>query len=395
MTQYLTKAQGMPSEIEKRLSKRIRTFMWDHEGTPPISTITLNLPQTEGGRKLLNIEVRNKAIHLTWLKSYLQMNCERPTWAYIADELINSKLPNKPNIDGLSRTNIFLQSWNSNPNAKTKIPKDLTAMIRAGNEHKVKLQALLPTQELKEEMPIWFHIGAYEALKELTNKTEAKCLRHKHQVKYVSHLRRITTEPLNGNHRPQRNCRCTTCREIKQNTQCKNPHKCRLMAQTILDKLTPKWSIQTHPPNDNLDLTPRRKNRNKQAEKTGEPILFDPNITTNSIKDSFRIFTTNRENDQIPSHRVAQQAQAEEIVVYTDGSCINNGQEDAQAGSGIWYGENNPRNKALKVPGKAQSNQTGELYAVLHVARTTPKEIPLLIKSDSEYVIEGLTKNLS
>jgi len=167
------------------------------------------------------------------------------------------------------------------------------------------------------------------------------------------------------------------------------------MAQTILDKLTPKWSIQTHPPNDNLDLTPRRKKINKQAEETGEPILFDPNITTNSIKDSFRIFTTNRENDQIPSHRVAQQAQAEEIVVYTDGSCINNGQEDAQAGSGIWYGENDPRNKALKVPGKAQSNQTGELYAVLHVARTTPKEIPLLIKSDSEYVIEGLTKNLS
>ena len=82
------------------------------------------------------------------------MGRNRPTWAHIADELINSKLPNKPNIDGPSRTNIFLQSWNSNPNAKTKIPKDLTAMIRAGNEHKVKLQALLPSQKLREEMPI-------------------------------------------------------------------------------------------------------------------------------------------------------------------------------------------------------------------------------------------------
>jgi hypothetical protein len=85
MTQYLIKAQGMPPEIEKRLSKRIRTFMWDHEGTPPISTTTMNLPQTKGGRKLLNIEARNKAIHLTWLKSYLQMGHNRPTWAHIAD----------------------------------------------------------------------------------------------------------------------------------------------------------------------------------------------------------------------------------------------------------------------------------------------------------------------
>ena len=84
-----------------------------------------------------------------------------------------------------------------------------------------------------------------------------------------------------------------------------------------------------------------------------------------------------------------------EIVIYTDGSCINNGQEDAQAGSGIWYGENDPRNKALKVSGKTQSNQTSELYAVLQVARTTPKETPLMIKSDSEYAIEGLTKNLT
>src|SRR5438876_8798310 len=69
--------------------------------------------------------------------------------------------------------------------------------------------------------------------------------------------------------------------------------------------------------------------------------------------------------------------------------------EDAQAGSGIWYGENDLRNKALKMPGKTQSNQTSELYAVLQVARTTPKETPLMIKSDSEYAIKGLTENLT
>ena len=167
------------------------------------------------------------------------------------------------------------------------------------------------------------------------------------------------------------------------------------MVQLILDQLKPKWDIRTRPPNDDLNLTPKRKSKNKQAEKTGDAILFDPNITTNNIRDSFRVFTTDKENDHLPSHREAQQAQLKEIVVYTDGSCTNNGQEDAQAGSGIWYGENDPRNTAIRVPGKVQSNQTGELYAILHVAKMTPKEAPIMIKSDSQYVIKGLTKNLT
>src|SRR5204862_1234654 len=110
---------------------------------------------------------------------------------------------------------------------------------------------------------------------------------------------------------------------------------------------------------------------------------------------SFRIFTTDKENDHIPTHREAQTTHLEDTVINTDGSCINNGQEDAQAGSGIWYGENDPRNTALRVPGKIQSKQTGELYAILHVAKTVPKEAPLTIKSDSQYVIKGLTKNLT
>jgi ribonuclease HI len=81
--------------------------------------------------------------------------------------------------------------------------------------------------------------------------------------------------------------------------------------------------------------------------------------------------------------------------VYTDGSCTNNGDEDAQAGSGIWYGEDNPHNIALRVPGTTQSNQTGELFAVLHSVKTAPMNTPLLIKSDSKYVIDGLTKHLT
>jgi ribonuclease HI len=82
------------------------------------------------------------------------------------------------------------------------------------------------------------------------------------------------------------------------------------------------------------------------------------------------------------------------ITIYTDGSCINNGQNNAQAGSSIWIAPNNPLNKALRVPGTEQSNQTGELYAILQAIKTAPTNALILIKTDSKYALNGLTKNL-
>jgi hypothetical protein len=87
-TQFLTKAQrGMPPEIEQRLAKRIRTFIWDHVHVPPISMTTLSKPTLDGGLNILDLKVRNKAIQAFWLKSYLQLDESRPSWAFIADEL--------------------------------------------------------------------------------------------------------------------------------------------------------------------------------------------------------------------------------------------------------------------------------------------------------------------
>jgi ribonuclease HI len=78
----------------------------------------------------------------------------------------------------------------------------------------------------------------------------------------------------------------------------------------------------------------------------------------------------------------------------TDGSCFDNGEETARAGSGIWFGEGDQRNTGLRVPGSEQSNQVGELYAIVHALRTAPKDQALLIKTDSMYAIGGMTTNL-
>ena len=55
-----------------------------------------------------------------------------------------------------------------------------------------------------------------------------------------------------------------------------------------------------------------------------------------------------------------------DICVYTDGGCINNGSENAIAGIGIYFGENDTRNVCAKLKGK-HSNNTAEMSAILKV----------------------------
>jgi ribonuclease HI len=84
----------------------------------------------------------------------------------------------------------------------------------------------------------------------------------------------------------------------------------------------------------------------------------------------------------------------EPTIIYTDSACQNNGKANAQCGAGIWRGEGHPQNKAIKVPGNEQSNQVGELAVIIKAIEETLNCVPILIKSDSKYAIEGLTLHL-
>jgi ribonuclease HI len=64
------------------------------------------------------------------------------------------------------------------------------------------------------------------------------------------------------------------------------------------------------------------------------------------------------------------------MTIYTDGSCLNNGKISAKAGTGIWISENNPLNKALKIPGPHQTNQVGEIAAVVAALQMAPTYAP-------------------
>ena len=83
-----------------------------------------------------------------------------------------------------------------------------------------------------------------------------------------------------------------------------------------------------------------------------------------------------------------------EIKIFTDGSCTNNGKENARCGGGVWFGQDDPRNKAVRVPGELQSNQIGELAAVIIALQEIPHLRPVEIVPTPKYTINGLTTHL-
>lgn len=91
------------------------------------------------------------------------------------------------------------------------------------------------------------------------------------------------------------------------------------------------------------------------------------------IFDCFRIFTTSpptslTQDTDLNNIRPQQPTydREEYKTVYTDGSGQNIGTEEARAGSGVFFGDDDPMNLALRVPSSIpQTNNTAEALAVL------------------------------
>jgi ribonuclease HI len=170
-------------------------------------------------------------------------------------------------------------------------------------------------------------------------------------------------------------------------------------AQKRLNKLAPKYQPSSQNNNNDLSLTQRRKQKNIEAQRLNSKITFNPSLTTKQcLADGFQIFI---DPSKLSNHPATHQngAQGVELadeptIIYTDGACKNNGKANAQCSAGIWQGEGHHQNKAIKVPGNEQSNQIGELAAIIKAIEETPNCVPILIKSDSKYAIEGLTLHL-
>lgn len=407
MTQYLTKIQGMPKDIENRLIQIIRRFIWNSESTPTVSLETLMSPKSSGGKDLLDLKARNEAIALTDLASYLKLGCpDRPTWAFVADEMIKRNAPSGQRTSRNAKATLqpIIQNWKPVLNSSwTTLPPTIVRMLKVGQEHNVSFEALMLEPDLRKQLPIWHHIGAHPKMTYNINTHESKCLHDNHLVVTVGDMERIAQrnpahhkKRRNGTSKKRKPCTCNDCKEDRDKG-CKNPHACLRKAHLILKHILPKWHPHTPMNNDNLELNEDEREQNEDARENNTRIRFNPSITINGpLSNGIRVFTdpSARMNQQ-PWRQHTHPEQNEPITVHTDGSCLHSGQQNATAGSGIWYGPDDPRNTALRVPNDLpQTNQTAELLAVWHAVKEAPLMSPLHIKSDSRYVIDGLTRNL-
>lgn len=408
MTQYLAKVQGMPETALKTLETLIHKFMWNGESKPTVAMTHMSNITNEGGKKVLDIYARNKAIQLTWLQSYLKLDESRPIWALVADTIFSNNVPgelkslaNNPN----ARINQYLQTWhswiNKSSHGEDKNPsilQDLREMLKVGKKYGVRLEAINPELEARAKMPAIRNIQTKELDKPNTlNDKYGKCIRDKHEARSLKEITALS-ENVPRNHKKNKVCKCTKCTSIRRDTnrKCKHPNKCIERAAALINTLKDKWNptialppdFLTHPEPD--EIGPKSDLETMEVTYT-----IDPFSSQSLLKDCFRVFT-NQEPPQIMVTRAPKTPlfQAPELIIYTDGSCYDNGEDTACAGSGIWYNDNNPRNTSLRVPHTDQSNQTGKLYTILHTLQSTPPDRALLLKTDSMYVVLGITKHL-
>jgi hypothetical protein len=161
MTQFLTKAQGVPKHIESALIKTTRDFIWNNSHTPPISMEQLYRTKEEGGINLLDIKSRNQAIEITWVKAYLNLSPSRPTWAFIIDLLINN-MKIKASKNNKSNDITFLQSWNPptrGPSAKS-LPSEAIKILQTAKKHNIAFAPIKMSKQIKTQLPAWLHLGA-------------------------------------------------------------------------------------------------------------------------------------------------------------------------------------------------------------------------------------------
>lgn len=384
----------MPKHIEDLLIKMSRKFLWETEKPPMIGLNTLRLPFEQGGQKVLDIKIRNEAIELMKTQQYLKLDGERPKWAYIADKLVSSKIAKKPTGEITPTLNIFLQDTTVDTRmSEVGLPTSLRRMIKTAKKYKVAFAPLIVSQEVKESMPMWLHRGIKKDKRILINSESMICLRDVHKIRTVGDMIRFgeSLTSTTKDHKARRNCACQVCRDLRSRG-CTNPHKCSLSARQHISKLEEKWDL--YAPQETRTLG------EEELQWTQNCIgkLFSLNIEmTTPLSNGFRVFTDQTdEHIGLINYKRAPENTPSFITIYTDGSCIRNERGGAAAGAGVWFGHGDARNRAIKLPYYiTQTNNTGETIAILEAARSVPKTQSIIIKSDSQLVIDSLTTLLA
>ena len=404
ITQYLTVVQGMPKSVENSLKKIIRDFFWNGARTPPVNIDTLCLPIEEGGIGLLDIEARNEAIELVWIKRYLDLSPQRPQWAWAADTLMSiAASADAGAISRPAQINTFLQSWKPSLGTKSNLPQYLRRMLTVAKKHHVCFAAIKLSHKAKLSLPIWYHLGALKKLRTMNNSVRGKCLRTTHQVRIVAELLPLRTQhEAHNDGRTYSNdlqhdqCRCERCEHARERG-CKEPQKCYAYAAQLLSQVRPKWHPDADGTADGLSLTPRRKNENIIAMENGTDVLFDPSITSDSpLGEAFRAFVDPSAHERPPAirRRPGRSVPQEACTVYILENARQPAPSDHTTKSNIGFAKSvgaYPWQQLVKNNAEIDANYCGSglVSAAIYATSRIPGDVPIRIVSET-----GTLRNL-
>ncbi|KAF8911724.1 hypothetical protein CPB85DRAFT_1511645 [Mucidula mucida] len=353
----------MPNSVEKRFEKLEFQFFWEGK-TARVNRPTLKLPLDEGGQNLVDIKLRNDAIHLVHLINFLGLNGPVPRWAVVVQDILRCNvLSAYKNMGPNILTNIFLQTWDS---VKSDLPSDVKRMLKVAREVNLTLDGLDITPEVKRSLPIWLHQGWAPDNNRRTNDEKARCLQAAHKVLTTGDAQDVAEgrdERLVG---------------------CEDTAACQRRAQQLLDALDPKWDPRTpSAPND-------RPANADEAENE-----FPRHVTpVSDVADLFRVFAKGKDLRGAEAHVVKDVAEAEPPV--HKNACIalerNKLSDD---GVGVWFKTDDPRNTPLIPPRDMNDETTLTALGIQRILECTPESAVLTITVNSKTAIKNMTALLS
>jgi ribonuclease HI len=231
------------------------------------------------------------------------------------------------------------------------------------------------------KMPIWKHIK-YETRTQISlrlNGPQERCLQENHKIKTVGDMLNMMARLLFANHRNKRNCACSSCKE-DWNKGCTHPHKCTVQGNKYINIISSKWDPRQIPEDQTPLLINSRSSHLTQTSKVFRVFWKKEERTPRTIRDL--------EDDL----RMTPRTDHPQITAYTDRSCSRTASNEAKAGCGVWFGDEDERNIALHMPKRFATNNAAELTAIIAAVSQANPTADLNIISDSSYVINGLTK---
>ncbi|KAF5380150.1 hypothetical protein D9615_006149 [Tricholomella constricta] len=100
------------------------------------------------------------------------------------------------------------------------------------------------------------------------------------------------------------------------------------------------------------------------------------------------------ENEDLGAYpRLSIHNEEEFTTIYTDGSGIEIGTTAASAGGGVFFGDDDPRNVAFRLPNSLpHTNNAAEVAAVLAAVEKARLDEPITINSDSKITIQAISQ---